>query len=247
MAKIWFFGDSFTAGAGLCFKEYIDKTSSNYIENLDIYNDLHWGRLEWMNQFTDWKNTYEDHIYPNHFSRSLNLDFINRGEGGASNDRIIHKIFSDLKDFKSDDIVVIGMTAYARVLIPSKAKSKLMQHAGSDGTFTFVQGGIDRGSSKAKGAITNFCHEILYKNDNAVFLYYTKLFENIRKSLLTVVKDVMVWDYYHWDFHLKIRDWTKGEVDDGHWSPQGHKHFAEYLLKNYHENKHILFKQKSII
>lgn len=247
MAKIWFFGDSFTAGSGLSFKEYIDKSSSNYIENLDIYNDSHWGRIEYFNKFTNWKNTYEDHIYPNYFSKSLNLDFINRGEGGASNDRIIHKIFSDLKDFTSDDIIVIGMTAYARVLVPSKEKSKLMQHAGSDGNFTFIQGGINKGTFNAEESIINFCHDVLVKNDKAVFLYYSELFENIRKSLLSKVKAVMVWDYYHWDYYQQIDVWSKGSVEDKHWSPNGHKVFADYLLENYHNNKHILFKQKAII
>ena len=247
MAKVWFYGDSFTAGAGLNFKEYMDKTSSNFIENLDIYNDLHWSKIEYLNQFTNWKNTYEDHIYPNYFSKSFNLDFVNRGERGASNDRIIHKIFPDLKDFTSDDIIVIGMTDYARVLVPSKAKNKLMQHAGAAGNYTFIQGGINRWSSNAKESIINFCHDILHKNEKTVSLYYIKLFEDIRKSLLSKVKAVMVWGNYHWDHHQLIREWTEGEVDDGHWSPNGHKAFAEYLLENYHQNNHTLIYKKLLI
>ena len=247
MAKVWFYGDSFTAGSGLCFKEYLDKTSTNYIENLNLNNEYHWDKVDYLTKFKSWKNTYENHIFPNHFSNSLKLDFINRGEGGASNDRIIHKIFSDLKNFESKDIIVIGMTAYARVLVPSNEKNKLMQHAGSDDSFTFIQGGINKGSWSIEKSIINFCHDVLVKNDEAVFQYYTKLFESIRTSLLSKVKDVMIWDYYHWGYFDQIKEWSKGSVEDNHWSPGGHKEFADYLLKNYFENKHILFKQKPLI
>ena len=246
MAKVWFYGDSFTAGAGLNFKEHMDKTSSNFIENLDIYDDFYWQKIDFLKKFT-WKNQYEDQTFSNHFSKSLKLDFINRGERGASNDRIIHKIFPDLKDFTSDDIIVIGMTDYARVLVPSREKNKLMQHAGAAGNFTFIQGGINRGSSNAEESIINFCHDILHKNEKTVSIYYTKLFEDIRKSLLSIVKAVMVWGNYHWDYYQLIREWTEGKVDDGHWSPNGHKAFAEYLLENYHQNNHILINKKLLI
>ena len=248
MPTIWFYGDSFTAGAGLNFKEYMDKTSSSFIEDFDIYNDSHWKKINYFKRFT-WKNQYEDQIFSNYFSKSLKLDFINRGEAGASNDRILHKIFSDLKDFTSDDIVVIGMTAYSRVLVPNFLKAQHMTNAGydkvRDQNFLLEDNKIM--SEDAEKAIVDFCYEVLHKNEKSVEDYYSKLFKQIRLSLLTRVNSVMIWDYSLWHLFERITIWSKGLVDDGHWSPNGHKAFADYLLENYHQNNHILFKQKTVI
>jgi hypothetical protein len=248
MSKVWFYGDSFTAGAGLNFKEYMDKTSSNYIEGYDIYNDSHWENINFFKRFT-WKHQYEDSLFSNHFSNSLKLDCINRGEVGASNERILHKIFSDLKDFTPDDIIVIGMTAYSRVLVPNFSKAQRMTNAGYDGVKdqNFLLADNKIMSEDAEKAIVDFCYEVLHKNEKSVEDYYSKLFKQIRLGLLTKVSSVMIWDYSLWHLFERITIWSKGLVDDGHWSPNGHKAFAEYLLENYHQNNHILFKQKTVI
>ena len=249
MAKVWFYGDSFTAGTGLRFEEFIDKSSSNFIENLDLDDERYWKELWFLSKFKRWKNEYSNKVFTSLFSEKLGLNHVNRGEGGASNDRIIHKILLDLQNFQSEDIIIIGITRYSRVLIPSSMKSQHMTNAGYDkiNDKSFILEHSNSIAEDAERAITNYCYDVLYKNENSIENYYLSLFEQIRAGLLTKVSKVMIWDAAHRNRHENITTWTLNRVDDGHWSPDGHKAFADYLLENYYKNNHILFKKKLLI
>ena len=39
-----------------------------------------------------------------------------------------------------------------------------------------------------------------------------------------------MWDYTLWEMFENLSDWSKGEYEDGHWSPNGHMSFLGYLL-----------------
>ena len=249
MPTIWFYGDSFTAGTGLRFEEFTDKSSSNFIENLDLDDERYWNELWFLSKFKSWKNKYSNEVFTSLFSKKLGLDHINRGEGGASNDRILHKVFLDLQNFKPDDIIIIGITRYSRVLIPSSMKTQHMSNAGYDkiNKKSFILEHSTNITEDAERAITNYCYDVLYKNEKSIENYYLSLFKQIRIGLLTKVSRVMIWDHAHRNRYEDITTWTNNKVEDGHWSPDGHNNFYKVLLDQYQSKQDLMLSKKPSI
>ena len=246
MNKLWCFGDSFTAGYGLNFDEFNRETSINcFYPNLDFRDTSSvWTRDIHFKKYKEYKQLYKDSIFVKHFSNYLNYDFINEGESGCNNDRIIHQIIKNINQFNSNDVVIIGMTSYVRVLVPSKfglgVAGKLAGRKKEKHSF------VTRGSSwnmKLERAVTDYCHDVLAANESIVAGYYLDLFIKIRESLLPMVKRVILWDHTQWFKYESIKQW-KG-IDDAHWSPQGHKDFTTFLIENYEKNNDILIKSNT--
>ena len=91
MNSIWCFGDSFTAGHG-CTPEF------EYCENY---------------------KKDKDNLWCNHLGNLLNMNVINNGKNGCSNDIIFDLILENFNNIKPNDIVIIGKTFSYRYDIPS--------------------------------------------------------------------------------------------------------------------------------
>jgi len=241
MNKLWGFGDSFTAGHGLNFDEFNRESSINSYSKPFDFNDNSkvWNVDPHYKKYKEYKHSYKDSLFGNHFSNYINCEFINQGESGCNNDRIIHQIIKNIDQFNSEDVVIIGMTSYVRVLVPSKyglgVAGKLEGRNNERHSF------VTRGPAWDKDlerAVTNYCHDVLAANESIVADYYIDLFLKIKESLSSMVKRVILWDHTQWSKYQNIKQW-KG-IDDRHWSPKGHKDFADFVIENYEKNNDIL-------
>ena len=248
MNKLWCFGDSFTAGHGLNFDEINRESSINYSSKPLDFNDNSkvWNLDPHFKKYKKYKHFYKDSIFVKHFSKYLNYESINKGESGCSNDRIIHQIIENINQFNSNDVVVIGMTSYVRVLVPSKyglgVAGKLEGTKYRNDKHSFVTRGPSW-NKKLERAVTDYCHDVLAANESIVADYYIDLFIKIRESLLSMVERVILWDHTQWFKYESIKHW-KG-IDDAHWSPQGHKDFTSFLIENYEKNNDILCRKNA--
>jgi len=240
MNKLWCFGDSFTSAHGINFDELNRESSINRYGwkpfDLDDSSTL-WTKHDHFKKYKEYKNSYKDSTFGNYLSNHFNLKLINEAESGSSNDRIIHNIFQNLSEFNSEDVIIIGMTSYVRVLIPSGTGLGVAGKIRSRGKKSFVTRGPSWNSDFHK-AVTNFCHDVLAVNEDLIEEYYMDLFLKIRKSLLKSVKRVILWDKTLWGDYQSIKEW-KG-IDDDHWSPEGHKDFANFVIENYEKDNDIL-------
>jgi hypothetical protein len=106
MSKLWTFGDSFTFGYG-CRKMNNDETS--------IYN------LTYSNYIDNSKYTWPEYV-----AQKSNLQLLNYGVNGVSNDYILDNVLKQFLNFKKEDFIIIQTSTSARFDFPFSKKKKLM-------------------------------------------------------------------------------------------------------------------------
>ena len=217
MNKLLTFGDSFTAGHGC------KKTGEYY------------------------KKYYKegDKLWSQHLADELNLELINLGKSGASNDYIIDSIILNWEKIKKDDFVIIGKTLSHRFDIPIKSEN-------------FITAGLDNGWITTLDKFENI-HGITFFNKEELetivnFNYYFaanslyKKRQDLRYDFLVKELEQKQIKVYLWDWassHIKLKfntiqmD-TNNEIIDFHFSFKGHAEFYKWISKKIkNENKII--------
>ena len=230
LAKLWGFGDSYTAGAGL--------------ENKDEPCTF------------PYENIYRDTIYLNQLGEELGLEVKNFARNGNSNADILYSIVRNLKNIKKDDVVIIGCTVESRIPIPLPGRRFGVPLSSGlvDCIDKYIKGTIIE--YKDECSYCNDLFKIFTKNELKTihdYFYtffpklsipyynrYIELFKDIQDLLIKNGNKCIMWDDTCWDEFEKITKWTEnseiGSVADGHWSPNGNIIFKEVLLQALNEN-----------
>jgi hypothetical protein len=198
MNTLWTFGDSFTYGTGC-----------------GIHDEYH-------------KNYFKkgDKTWPIWLSELLNVNLMNCGQGGNSNDMILDSIITNWQDIQKGDIVFIGFTYPHRFDVPVNGKLRSIVHNFSVNPFHPSQ-------NDQFETIVNFQHyfsdNILYKNRQI------KRFEWIKTLLIEKGCELVV----IWNVQVDLKNLetitgaSNGKIKDGHLSFAGHKLLAEIFYKKY--------------
>ena len=195
MNTLWTFGDSFTEGHG-CLME--DEYYKNY-----------------------WKSG--DKIWPVWLSELLDVNLINCGVGGYSNDMIFDSIIDTWLKIKKNDYVFIGFTYPHRFDVPINNKLKSIVHDFKDANL----------KKEEIETIINFQH---YFSDNI-------LYKNRQYKRLNWIKELLISKGCKlvalWDVQIDIKNLetitgaTNGKISNGHLSYSGHKLLAQIFYKKY--------------
>lgn len=233
MAKLWGFGDSFTAGVGIHNKH--------------------------DNGLFPYGNTYQDTIYLTQLGKELNLKVENCANGGNSNGGILHNIIENLKFIGKDDTVIIGCSVESRIPIPMPNNTRInLQYGLANRINEFLAGR----KTKPKGdtlfsiftkselkTIHDYFYTIFPKLSTPYYDKYIGLFTDIQDLLIKNGTTCLIWDATCWDEFENIENWTKvsemGQVLDRHWSPNGNMLFKEVLLQAL--NKNTLFVNSKLL
>jgi len=195
MNTLWTFGDSFTEGHG-CRIE--DEYYKNY-----------------------WK--LGDKIWPVWLSELLDVNLINCGVGGYSNDMILDSIIDNWLQIKKNDYVFIGFTYPHRFDVPIDNKLKSIVHDFKDANL----------KKEEIETIVNFQH---YFSDNILYQdRQMKRFKWIKELLISKeCKLVVLWDVQIDRKNLEtITGATNQNIIDGHLSYNSHKMLAMQFYKKY--------------
>lgn len=200
MDKLWTFGDSFTAGHG-CTPEW-EYYKKYYKEG--------------------------DGLWSHYLANELNLELVNLGKNGASNDQIIDSIIVNYNKISINDTVIIQKSYPHRLDVPN------MGVEGDEWISIFPRVKSDLYlktlSKEHYQTAIDFCY---YFSDN--FKYKKR--QNLRFSFLIncLIKDgikVYLWDILKENGKYEtIQSATNGEIDDGHFSFKGHNQFYKSFLK----------------
>jgi hypothetical protein len=258
----WFFGCSFTAGYGLNFEEWYQESNANFKGDYNTIKDEIW-EYPHIKQFSLYKDTYSDSIWPKLISAEYGLIYNNLAESGAGNDRIIHKVINSLHKIKPGDYVFLGTSEPCRILLPSGLDDPSLMS-----TLIFInklnenkigEGGISfhNYDQKQKNIIIDFLYEIVHQNPEAYNNYYKKVYLDLQKFFQSIGVTCVIWEWPSWFNYETIKVWSDKKINDGHWSPNGHYQFYLYMKKNLDNcnynvsslNKHMMspFKKKTII
>ena len=212
MNRAWFFGDSFTAGFGAR-------------KDTEYYSKYGPGQT-----------------FTKRVSEYFKVEEINVGVPGCDNETILSKITENLIHFHKGDFVIIGNTSPLRGLTPS-----------NDGTKLIYQKLFDsKPYSESKGYSDNQASEILQKYcikfksgyEELWSSHYNKMFLDIIKYLKTKDITALLWDYSVWSEEIEpgmrfenIEQHTKGDIYDLHWSFEGHRKVAEWIVEGLNSDK----------
>lgn len=206
MSKLYTFGDSFTEGLGC-------RPGDEYYEKYNKTNQLTWPEL---------------------VSNEYNIELINIGKGGCSNEMIIDSILNEWDNITTEDIVVIGKTYSHRFDIPVHPnKNKLITVWGPSWfEFPLIQSwpGLD--------ILKKYL--LLFRTDTSVFDVRHYNYLNFIKNQLEITKGakVILWET---DKNIKnletITMATNGSIIDGHFSYQAHIDFSKWIISKIESTK----------
>jgi hypothetical protein len=111
MAKLWTFGDSFTAGHGCKYEE-----TNNFSNNKNTH---------YFKMFKDYIDV-DKKIWPELLSDLLNLELVNLGKNGLSNEWIADTIIANIKNISINDIVILQTSTVGRYDFPFKKEKSLL-------------------------------------------------------------------------------------------------------------------------
>ena len=202
MNKLYVFGDSFTKGCG-CLID--DEYSIKYKRS-------------------------DDKIWCEIISEKLNMDLINHGVGLNSNDKIIDSIIKEFDLFDDSDVILIQKTFSHRFDIPDIENRLLITISPTqENLIDFHSKNYTKNYTKNEIAHINYI-SILF--DSNLYVERQNLrFDFLKKMIESKKVKCLIWninDYFHID---RIIDSTKGEINDFHWSFDGHKEVANDFYK----------------
>lgn len=169
---------------------------------------------------------------------------VNHAVPGISNEFILLSLTKAINDIKKGDVVVLGLTEWARVTVPLKGNKKRSINLNLTGGFF-----LEHLQSKRLDYVEYLkkATDLTDEEVNAAFKFYELLTFPKHRSELKAdyyidsvshfgryleskgVKFIM-WDYTVWAKFETLVEWSKGVYSDGHWSPNGHMGFLGYLL-----------------
>lgn len=213
MKKLWVFGDSFSA-----------TNKRNEIE-------------KWRKLYIKWKG-YTPKVWCEFLNDSLQLRLHNLSISATDNYSIFDTIIDSIDMISENDIVIIGWTSTLRFrLIDKSNKFNTIRPSDSIDSSTLSH-------SKEYDSISiNTINEILINRDNDLYQYELNRFiKIINKSLNT--KNIIHWSPFQSTHHIihihkinvlqdleLIKEETNGEINDTHYSENGHKDLAKYFYK----------------
>ena len=216
---LWTFGDSMTFGHG-CNELCVSDTKEDYLP---------------------YKKEGDD-IWPNHLGKLLDFEVKNFGRNGASNDYIFDAVIEKYDEIKEGDVVIVNMTLHGRIEVPFEDNTRNVLST-YENAMKIIGDGNDNQEKEKIEAVINF--QYYFSNHKFYKERHKKRFKFIGDRLK---EDKKLRFFYIWSLEdddkiyntfTKIKDHTKGKVDDGHFSFKGHLDFAHYLY-SLMDNKKLL-------
>lgn len=205
MKSIWTFGDSNTA-------EYsVDYT--------------------WSKKYIEWKG-YKPKVYSDFIGEELNLVVKNKGIGAADNHTIFESFCKNVKDIRENDLIIFGWSSSIRFRIPSNNNSWIQLIPSLPNIEDFLK-------NKTNFSLSSINETFINRNHNLYLIeinWWIHMIEHLvkpRKCLFfTPFTTQTKLNALKFDNIETIVQETKGEINDNHYSENGHKKLAELLINN---------------
>jgi hypothetical protein len=200
MATVWTFGDSLT----------------------ERFNP----KYEWSNKYINWKG-YQPKVYGNFVSELLNYDLQNLGKAGCDNYTILQTFCNTYPLIKDGDVVIIGWTFVGRFRCVSDT-----------GDWVTLNPNYTNYLDNLNFISKNTIDEIFVNRTNYNYIEEVNSWISFINSAC-VNKKIIHWDTVKGDGELnthhffemeKIAAETNGEINDLHFSENGHQQIGLKLL-----------------
>jgi hypothetical protein len=188
-------------------------------------------KSQWGTKYINWKG-YVPKVYGDFLAEQYSMNLNNMGKGGADNYTIFENFCNNCHRIKSDDIVIFGWS--------SPMRFRLVTNMDYWHTFIpnvrFIESGFD---SLSKSTID----ETIYNRSSYKFCEEVNSWIKLINFHLNDIK-VAHWTYFDVKLNAKfintlenIKQETNGEVNDGHFSENGHLELSKILHTMINTNK----------
>jgi hypothetical protein len=211
MLKLWTFGDSFT---------------QSFLPNENIKS------IHWRHHYIKWKG-YAPKVYGELLSERLGMELMNYGMGTWDNYSIFESFCKVVKEIKKDDLVIFGWSDTCRFRLAAK-NGQWINCLPSDQSIPFTpieymdRDSINkllanRSNRRYDSEVNNWINLINHTLRDNYVIHWTPFANSLQVN-------------YFGGFD-EIRNETKGEVDDGHFSEQGQLDLSKALEQIYNRSK----------
>ena len=226
MNKLWIFGDSFS--------EPFSKVKA----------------LLWKTKYIQWKG-YMPKCYGEVISDKLKLKHINLAIGGTDNYTILDTIINVLNSIEPDDIIIIGWSSTLRFRLVNKTNTFNTILPGARYTLddfssnvelsksTLEELAVNRDNSIYIDELNNYIKLLNFAFPNNKIIHWSPFFRQEIGGILTTRSNINS-NLNHLKNLERVTDETKGEINDYHYSENGHIILAEEfinIIKNYETPK----------
>jgi hypothetical protein len=215
MLKLWTFGDSFT-------ESFLPKEDCKVIH--------------WRHEYINWKG-YVPKVYGELLSERLDMKLMNYGMGSWDNYSIFESFCKVVKEIKKDELVIFGWSDSSRFrltdpsgnwinYLPNNSKIPVLaEYMDRDSINKLL---ANRSNKRYDSEVNNWIHLINHTLKNNYVIHWTAFRNSLQANYLSGFDE--------------IRDETKGEIDDVHFSEQGQIQLSKVLERKYNriKNKEII-------
>ncbi len=201
----------------------------------DSYSEPFYKAAKWKTPYIEWKG-YIPRCYGEIVAEKCNLVHINQAIGGTDNYTILDTIIHSLDKIEKEDVIIIGWSNTIRFRIASNQNAfntirpgtldyvlslnKEMQYMDlSDETLAEMS--ANRDNQIYITELNNYIKLLNYTFKDNKIIHWSP-FAQHREGLNTTFKNPF--DYE------TIREETKGEIDDGHFTSNAHELIATQLI-----------------
>jgi hypothetical protein len=217
MGKLWVFGDSFSAS-----------NNRNTLER-------------WRIEYAKWKG-YTTKVWSEFLNETLQLKIINVSISGTDNYTIFDTIIDNIDKINRDDIVIIGWSSTLRFRIADKSNSFNSIRPSTDSKKSTLNR-----SHEYINISLNTINEILVNRDNSLYEHELNRYIKIINLYLKDIK-TLHWSPFQNQHSLlnivrindidkieKINEETNQELNDYHYSENGHKELSKLIYNKLYE------------
>ena len=187
----------------------------------------------WTNPYVNWKG-YRPKGFGEIISQKLNLELINLSENASDNYSILQKFCDNEKNIKKNDLVIIGWSSPLRFRLVSKDWITILPNYDKFSTKE-----IDKTKISESTLI-----EILLNRDDVRYCNevnsWIKLLNNLDKNIIHWTPFDQRLDCMFLSKFETIFSETNGELNDWHFSENGHIQLSDLFINKFKNKNKIL-------
>lgn len=197
----------------------------------DSFTESYNEKYIWAKDYIQWKG-YTPKVYSEILSEELNTNLMNLAVGGSDNYTILHSFINVIEQIQLDDILIFGWSSVVRFRLADDLKNwkPLLPNYNNNLKFlkdiskeTIDEILVNRTSSLYINEVNNYIKLINHTLKNNLVIHWTPFKENLNALNINDIQT--------------IRKETNGEINDGHYSENGHIELSNVLKNTYHRKK----------
>ena len=182
-----------------------------------------------------WSDKYDGYRWTVLLSNILQAKLYDRSSSGIGNEQILYHLIENLQHIQENDLVIIGLSTVERMMYIHDENNDYQVRTITGVTIERRDMWLWECYSKSdREAINNYYLHLYPDRTNINWKYQKDYALNLQKHLKNINRKCIIWDHTIFWKYQNIQQWTandpRGQVPDGHWSPNGCIDFTSLLL-----------------